>query len=92
MHMKPPLSTAAPSHQMVLLEIISGYREIIKVPKPHIQIRMGHIILLPPVLGEIIGEIRLGGFLLMWHVSSPATPSTTATGVGSEGLHLRLNN
>lgn len=53
---------------------------------------MGHIILLPPVLGEIIGEITLGGYLLMWHVSSPATPSTTATGDVSEGHHLRLNN
>lgn len=63
-HMKPPLRTAAPSHQIELLEIISGYAEIIKGPKTYIQIRMGHIILLPPVLEEITGEIRLGGLLV----------------------------
>lgn len=48
---------------MVLLEIISGYTETIKGPKTHVQIHTGHVILLPPVLGEILGDIRAGGFL-----------------------------
>lgn len=93
-YMKPPLSTAAPSRQMVLLEILLGYREIIKGPKTHMQIRMGHVILLPPVLGEIMGEVRLG--VSWWRNSTSLpqadSPPTTTAGDVSEGRHLSLHN
>lgn len=69
-----PSLPAAPSHQMVLLEIIPGYREIIKGPKTHMEMCVGHVMLLPPALGEIMGETGFGDFLLVQLVSSPADP------------------
>lgn len=68
---------AAPSHQMVLMEIIPGYREIIKGPKTYMDMHVKHIMLLPAVLGEIMGETGFGDFLLVQLVSSPARPATT---------------